>query len=322
MLIKTRRDLPATAWLQTRSSFWLAIAQHPFHTGLHSLSWLGSSTLHQLRSPRRTKILSRFLGASVLVGAGTLALTGLLGFPQDPARNPDVIQKPVSAMVRPLSKAEAIRAGQVITQWQVPGRMWQTMQDQWVSQQAAHPVADPGAIQKALASSISTEYHIAPAAAQNVVSQAYEVARVHQVDPVLLLAVVGVESRFNPLAGSNAGAVGLVQALARAHPDKVSPVLARGGSLTDVRTNLNLGAQILKEYMDLQHGNTTRALQAYKGSLNDPSQSYARTVLAVKARFDRAVTGRSAPVSTPVRPVKEIARARQTQSGLHGVRQA
>lgn len=138
---------------------------------------------------------------------------------------------------------------------------------------------------KILAERISRLYSIAPEAAAWIVVEAQNAADETEVDPVLLLAVVGVESRFNPYAGSDAGAMGFTQALPRAHPEAVAQIEADGGSILDPRANLRLGADVLKLYLTLQHGDRRRALQQYNGALGDETYGYASTVLRVYDRL-------------------------------------
>lgn len=294
MLIKTRRDLPATSWLQTRSSFWLAIAQHPLQTGIHSLSWMNRNDLQQLRKPLRTKALgSVLLGCVALVGI-TFATQASMAVYQKSSHPYNGVSQPSPSVTgdhRLQWKALTQEQTQWMQMWQSKVRLWNNAQEQYQTLQVQED-KEKG-LKRILATTISNKYRIAPSAAARVVDKAYEAAHSHGVNPVLLLAVVGVESRFNPLAGSTAGAVGLVQAMAKAHPDKVKPVLEQGGSLTDVETNLDIGAQILREYLTSQHGNISMALQQYNGSLKDPRQSYSKQVLAVKAKFEDAISTHS-----------------------------
>lgn len=143
--------------------------------------------------------------------------------------------------------------------------------------------------QEVLADAISTQYYIAHEAALLIVQQAFQAAEAHRVDPLLLLAVTGVESRFNPFAGSNAGALGLTQSLPGAHPDKMQPLRQRGGSILNVRDNLDLGAQILHEYLVQYHDNVVLALQQYNGSLNDRRRAYSNRVLKALEPLKTAV---------------------------------
>lgn len=292
MIIKTRRNLPAASWLQTRSKFCLTIDKHPLKTGLQTLAWLEPYSLNKLNSFGQK---NRFLILLMIF----LCTMGAIIYPiqmkpliqhHSPKTTLSLNQK--SSI---LSPAFLIRPENLMQSWDNGWTMWMEVQKQWKNKlaQIQSQQLKQNQDEIALAQHISVEYKIAPKAAKRVVHQAYKAANNQGIDPVLLLSVVGVESRFNPLAGSNAGAVGLVQAMAKAHPEKVSNILEQGGSLTDIDANLNLGAQILKEYLIRQKGNIPRALEEYHGSLYDQRQAYAHKVFAVKSKFDKVLNSRN-----------------------------
>ncbi len=81
--------------------------------------------------------------------------------------------------------------------------------------------------------------------------------------PELVLAVINVESNFNPWAISSAGAQGLMQIM----PFWLKEIPEAGDNLFDMRTNLRFGCTILKHYLDREKGDFTRALARYNGSL-------------------------------------------------------
>lgn len=80
--------------------------------------------------------------------------------------------------------------------------------------------------------------------------------------PELVLAVIEVESNFNPYAISSAGARGLMQVM----PFWLKRFGRPGDSLFRVRTNLRYGCTILKYYLDKEGGNLFQALARYNGS--------------------------------------------------------
>jgi len=137
--------------------------------------------------------------------------------------------------------------------------------------------------QRAVAEFIARRYRVAESASIAFVSTAYRVGREFSVDPLLILAVMAIESRYNPVAESSMGAMGLMQIIPRFHQEKL---LEHGGegALLDPEVNIQVGAQILQEYMR-RFGETEAALQKYAGAYDEPTAQYSGKVLAEKARL-------------------------------------
>ncbi len=140
---------------------------------------------------------------------------------------------------------------------------------------------------RALANYVSRRYRIAPDVTEQFVGAAYDAGRQVGLDPLLILAVMAVESRFNPVAESLMGAKGLMQVIPKHHLDKL---LEHGGeeAVLDPMINIALGARILKEYVR-RTGSLEAGLQFYNGALADPSSQYAQKVFAEKERLQQAV---------------------------------
>ena len=90
----------------------------------------------------------------------------------------------------------------------------------------------------------------------------YEAARA-ELAPELVLAVIEVESNFDPYAVSVAGALGLMQVM----PFWINEIGRPDDNLIRVETNLRYGCTILKFYLDKEKGDLRRALGRYNGSL-------------------------------------------------------
>lgn len=132
---------------------------------------------------------------------------------------------------------------------------------------------------------IAKRYRIAREAANIIVAEAVRAGEEHKIDPYLLLALIARESSFNPFAESSVGALGLTQNLPEAHPEKISTLSDQGGHILDVSDNIRLGAQVLREYLARFNGNETLALQQYNGALADPSRSYSKAILRLRAQM-------------------------------------
>jgi hypothetical protein len=118
---------------------------------------------------------------------------------------------------------------------------------------------------------LGRRYRVSTEVTIDIVAKAYAAGRKFELDPVLILAVICVESRFNPFAESDRGAKGLMQVVPRFHPDKFSSL---GGEKVafEPEANITVGASILKEY--LRHtGDLGNALERYAGSAAQESDN-------------------------------------------------
>lgn len=162
---------------------------------------------------------------------------------------------------------------------------------------AAHPHELPRQ-QAAVAYWLSKKYRVAPEPLSALVMEAYEIGRRTELDPLLLLAVMAIESSFNPFAQSPVGAQGLMQVMTRLHGDKYE---AFGGKLAafDPVANLRVGALVLQEYIK-RTGSVEGGLRYYVGAANLPDDGgYAAKVLAEHARLTDVASGRAVPTHTP-----------------------
>ena len=145
--------------------------------------------------------------------------------------------------------------------------------------------------QQALAQFLAKRYRVALDSTQESVDFAYGVAKDLKLDPWLILAIVGIESSFDPNAKSHMGAQGLMQVLTRVHADKFAPF---GGAAAafDPLTNIKVGARILRDYID-RDGSIENALKSYVGAAMMGSDSgYGEKVLYERARLKAAAEGR------------------------------
>jgi soluble lytic murein transglycosylase-like protein len=152
-----------------------------------------------------------------------------------------------------------------------------------------HPLKGPVAAREReienLSGIVARRYRVSLEATRSVVGAAYRAGSRSGVDPLLIVAVIAVESRFNPIAQSVGGALGLMQVIPHYHADKFD---AKLGSVLDPETNIQLGATVLKD--SIKRGGTEIAgLQLYNGSLGDPANGYATRVLAEKQRLQDAL---------------------------------
>lgn len=94
---------------------------------------------------------------------------------------------------------------------------------------------------------------------EELLQAVWDASSVYDVDPVMLLAIVKVESGFKPAAKSGSN-IGLMQVHLRWHRFKFE-----GIKPTDIQANVLVGAFIYRGYLDKEKGNTARALKRYNG---------------------------------------------------------
>ena len=152
--------------------------------------------------------------------------------------------------------------------------------------------------QAAVAYWLSKKYKVAAEPLTVLVAEAYDLGKRTKLDPTLILAIVAVESSFNPFAQSHVGAQGLMQVMTRVHGDKYEPA---GGTLTafDPVTNMRVGVKVLLECIS-RAGSVESGLRYYVGAANLPDDGgYASKVLAEQERLRLVASGRNLPTTTP-----------------------
>lgn len=135
---------------------------------------------------------------------------------------------------------------------------------------------------------LSKKYKVAPEPLGALVVEAYAQGERYQLDPKLIMAVMAIESRFNPFAQSAVGAQGLMQVMTKVHQDKYES-FGGGFAAFDPASNLQVGARILKDCVS-RFGGIQPGLQCYVGAANLPSDGgYSAKVLAEYERLQQAV---------------------------------
>jgi hypothetical protein len=150
--------------------------------------------------------------------------------------------------------------------------------------------------QAALAQWLGRKYNRAPEAIGALVEEAFESGNRARIDPHLILAVMAVESGFNPFSQSPVGAQGLMQVMTHIHIDKFE---SYGGKMAvfDPRTNIKIGVQILKECIS-RAGSIEGGLRLYVGAGNmDDDNGYAEKVIAEQGRLQAVSAGTPPPIN-------------------------
>lgn len=149
--------------------------------------------------------------------------------------------------------------------------------------------------QAAVAYWLSKKYRVAPEPIAALVSEAYAQGKANKLDPTLILAIMAIESSFNPFAQSPVGAQGLMQVMTKVHTDKYESFGGQHAAFDPV-TNLKVGVKVLKECI-ARAGSIEGGLRYYVGAANLPSDGgYAAKVLAEHQRLRQGAGLRANPV--------------------------
>ena len=152
--------------------------------------------------------------------------------------------------------------------------------------------------QAAVAFWLSKKYRVAPEPVSALVAEAYEIGLRTKLDPTLILAVMAIESGFNPFAQSPVGAQGLMQVMTKIHSDKYESF---GGKLAafDPLSNLRVGVRVLQECI-ARAGSIEGGLRNYVGAANiEEDGGYTAKVVAEHARLQMVAKGRAVPITPP-----------------------
>lgn len=97
-----------------------------------------------------------------------------------------------------------------------------------------------------------------------IIKYSYE----YRLPPEFVVYLMDRESKFNPLAKSSAGALGLMQIMPTAHKDKLKTMGITVQQIYHIDNNVKLGCWILREYMNTT-GSIEKALTRYVGGTHD-----------------------------------------------------
>jgi soluble lytic murein transglycosylase-like protein len=201
--------------------------------------------------------------------------------------------------VHPARVAESL-AAESAAEAQAPGLRPDSAEER-VALAAA--LGDPGQHRR-IASYLSKKYQVSSEATQLIVSAAYMTGHDTGVDPTLILAVMAIESRFNPFAESGMGAQGLMQVIPKYHLDKFEELGGKEQVLNPV-SNIKVGALILKDYIS-RFGGVEAGLKAYSGAaIAEDDAGYAAKVLGERERI-RAAGGPAVKVRAAASTAKPV----------------
>jgi hypothetical protein len=252
------------------------------------------------RAARRSlAVFTRDVGHGLLeIGHNTLAVLGLAV---------------VAALVFAVGRADLRQQAEVVAFEWLQGRVEErALASGDVLMAVAEPEAisratatDPAALtrqQAAVAKWIARRYKVAPEPISALVQEAWAIGQRAGLDPTLILAIMAIESSFNPFAQSSVGAQGLMQVMTRVHDDKY---VAFGGvhAAFDPISNLRVGVQVLKECIG-RAGSLQEGLRYYVGAaLIEGDGGYVGRVLSEQNHMRKVADGTNVPFNAPHTPI-------------------
>jgi len=138
----------------------------------------------------------------------------------------------------------------------------------------------------ALRNTIARRYRVGHDVVGAIIPIAYRAAEERELDPLLVLAVIAIESRYNPFAESHVGARGLMQIMARVHREKFSDFEGGTDAIYHPEVNIKVGTQILHDCIR-RRGTVKAGLACYVGALGSSDGGYSARVLAERQRISR-----------------------------------
>ena len=264
---------------------------------------------------RSVRMVARDVGHGLLeVSHNTLALLGLVA---------------ITALVLAGGRPEVRQQLEVVTlEWLQGRHEARELASGNVLSAVAEPAAvmrataiDPTALtreQAAVARWLSRRYKVAPEPVGALVAEAWAIGERARIDPTLILAIMAVESSFNPFAQSPVGAQGLMQVMTRVHDDKYE-VFGGTHAAFDPLTNLRVGVQVLKECI-ARAGSVHAGLRYYVGAaLLDSDGGYADKVLMEQAHLQNVAAGRQVAFNASNRPPPQPAASEPLLETADGV---
>jgi soluble lytic murein transglycosylase-like protein len=148
---------------------------------------------------------------------------------------------------------------------------------------------------------LSKRYRVANDAIDMLVSASYLTAKETKLDPLLILSVIAIESRFNPFSESPVGAQGLMQVMSKVHKDRFNELGGVKAALNPV-ANIKVGAMILRDCVKAA-GSIEGGLKRYVGATdNETDGGYGSLVLAEYKRLKDVAAGKPVSIFSTNKP--------------------
>lgn len=256
----------------------------------------GQPALAQLRARAKAisarGVLTTAQHTLTVFGISALALIALLMFRPDLGK-----QLTHSLFPLPMAEAQAVEAPHLSALMEAPASV-QTANEAPLSKEEKALLGTQRQ-QQWVTNWLSKRYRVANDATDMLVSTAYLTAREIKLDPLLILAVMAIESGLNPFAESPVGAQGLMQVMSKIHHEKFQDMGGVQAALNPV-ANIRVGSLILKDYVT-RGGSVEAGLKTYVGAAGFATDSgYGSRVLAEYRRLKQVSAGQRVPTNGPM----------------------
>lgn len=125
--------------------------------------------------------------------------------------------------------------------------------------------------------------NVDPSLAQIIADNIDEMSEKYQLPRKLVCSIIRNESNIHPFAKSKVGAVGLMQVMPKIHADKIGD-----RNLWHIKTNIDVGCAIFREYLDKEEGNMYKTFHRYlsKNATKEHIQKYASDIYGYWAKLE------------------------------------
>ncbi len=132
---------------------------------------------------------------------------------------------------------------------------------------------------------LSRKYNVSPEPLSVLVAEAFQLGERTQIAPTLILAIMAIESNFNPFAQSSMGGQGLMQLMPMQQSHKLDQL---GGPMAtfDPLSNMRVGVSVLHD-LSVQKGSIDAGLIAYAETTKSRESNYLERVLQEEQRLAR-----------------------------------
>jgi soluble lytic murein transglycosylase-like protein len=124
----------------------------------------------------------------------------------------------------------------------------------------------------------SKKYALSKDKAKKIIMHVFLESSRKNIEPLLVLSLIEVESAFKQYSRSSVGAIGYMQIMPRVHAKMIRKKYNKI-DLWSVNGNISVGTEILHAYLITSEGDVVNALQMYNGNQKDKSVKYTKKVL-------------------------------------------